>query len=663
MKRLLLFLLSIVITSGVTSQTVQFASEIKDFSTQAGMSNEYTADQLLGKPNAMPQGGDNACSWMPKDPNSYMDYVVVGFEKAMPIKQVAIFENFNAGAIQSVYLQNKKGKFQSIHSIKKGFEAKGKNVFRLTFEMTDFDVYGVKVVLFPSQVPGNNQLDAIGISDSEKPIEAKINAVEIAKFDSEPENLGTGVNTNYADFVPAIAPDGKTLYFIRRDYPKNIGGGSDDIWISKYKNGVWSTALNAGAPLNNSRINSASSITPDGNTMLMLYYKEDGSSEHGVHISRKTENGWSQPVIQEIENYFNDDRYNEFNLSNDGKTMIMTVKRDFGKGGKDLHVSFKEGENKWSEPMNMGDVINTASDENSPFLASDNKTLYFSSKGFSTYGSADIFMTKRLDESWMNWTEPVNLGNKINTPDWDAYFRIPASADYVYYTSTNGTASGELDIFRLKLPEEVKPAPVFLVKGRVLNKETKQAVKARLNYENLKTNKIVGEATSNPKTGEYQIVLPYGENYGYFASVSRYYAVNQNLDATNLKEYKEVVQDIYLSPIKVGEVVRLNNIFFETAKADLKNESFAELDRVVKLLKENQSLKIQIQGHTDNVGSDVANQSLSDSRAKSVVNYLVSKGVNSERLLSKGFGETQPLKTNDTEEGRAWNRRVEFKIL
>jgi outer membrane protein OmpA-like peptidoglycan-associated protein len=269
-------------------------------------------------------------------------------------------------------------------------------------------------------------------------------------------------------------------------------------------------------------------------------------------------------------------------------------------------------------------------------------------------------MSRRLDDTWQKWSEPVNLGPEINTNDWDAYYSVAASGDVAYMVSSAG-GFGNSDIVRITLKEEVRPNPVALVSGKVLDQKTGKPVEATITYYSLADNIEAGTARSNA-TGDYSIVLPYGKAYGFRAQAGGYYAVSENLDLTGLKSYQEIKRDLFLVPIEIGQVVRLNNIFFESGKATLKPESFEELDRVVKLLTDNPTMEIDLAGHTDNVGTDEANQQLSDDRSKAVYDYLTSKGILASRLSTKGYGETKPIDTNDTEDGRSKNRRVEFTI-
>jgi outer membrane protein OmpA-like peptidoglycan-associated protein len=498
-------------------------------------------------------------------------------------------------------------------------------------------------------------------------VKHQINLIPGIKYNSMPENLGYNVNTRSSEICPIVTPDGQGLFFIRIEDPENTGGTDDYSDIYYAKSGAdkkWQAAVNLKKPLNNSSTNSVNSVTPDGNTLFLLHtYNEDGTFKSGgLSISNKTGNTWEVPKDITVLDHYNLNDYNEFCMSNDKKIIIMAVEREQTYGEKDLYVSFNIDGPLWSVPLNLGPVVNSKNGEISPFLAADNTTLYFSSDGHPGYGNNDIFLTRRLDDSWTNWSKPENLGKPINTNDWDAYYSVPASGEYAYFVSAK-SGYGNSDIFRIKLPEMARPNPVVLVKGKVLNQKTRLPLKAIINYFDLQDANTFGTAMSNPETGYYQITLPAGRLYGFLASSDKFISVNENVDLKDLGEYKELERDLYLVPIEIGEKVRLNNIFFATGKWDLLPESFAELDKLVKILNDNPNMVIEINGHTDNVGNDESNLALSQKRAAAVVTYLLGKGISNTRLDSKGFGETQPVAPNETEEGRALNRRVEFVII
>ena len=522
-----------------------------------------------------------------------------------------------------------------------------------------------------------------------------------------PENLGDAINSEFTELNPVISPDGKTLYFSRVSHPQNTVAkkGSQDVWFSENQGGYWTGARRMPAPVNREEHNALYSITPDGNTMLTHWVNHDGGdlSIRGFAIIKKSGGGWGQPEKLDIPGLDNLSRgiYETACLANDGKTLLMAYSTKKGSNEDDLYVSVRDKAGKWSKPAGLGGDINTGKfTETTPFLASDGVTLYFSSNRDGGLGSNDIYVTRRLENSWQKWTRPINVGPPINTPEYDAYYSVAASGDFAYLVTYKG-GKGKADVVRLKLkadqpapvPEapptvaqtlekpqpkpEVAPVPakpdskqsnpVVLLTGKLLDPKTKKVPpNARIIYESLPDGAELGVATPDPITGEYKIVLPYGKKYGITAQVPGYVAPSQNLDLTNSKGagYLELPdRNISLVPIEAGQTVKLNNIFFETGKAELQAESFPELNRVVELLNTNPKLVIEIDGHTDNVGTDENNLKLAQDRAASVKNYLFSKNVKSGRVTSKGFGESKPVATNDTDEGRQLNRRVEFMIV
>jgi outer membrane protein OmpA-like peptidoglycan-associated protein len=340
-------------------------------------------------------------------------------------------------------------------------------------------------------------------------------------------------------------------------------------------------------------------------------------------------------------------------------------------------VSFSKNDSTWSEPLNLGKTVNTASEEEAPFLAADNKTLYFSSKGFSGYGGSDLYRSIRLDDTWTKWSEPENLGPEINSKFDDLFFNIPSNSDFGYFSK--GVADNNVDIFRLKLPPFMLPDPVVLVKGKLIDQKTGLPIGSKIIFETLPDGKEAGIAQSDPQTGEYEIQLPVGKQYGIRAEAKDHLSTNQNLDLRKIA-YGPVKQDLALVPIGAGDkpvvvepieitpiavnvTIPLNNIFFDFDKASLRSESFSELNRVVALMAERKSMTVEISGYTDNLGPDAYNMKLSERRAKSVSNYLVEKGVDSSRITTTWFGETKPVDTTNTKAGNRKNRRVEFKIL
>ncbi|MBK6522582.1 MAG: OmpA family protein [Sphingobacteriaceae bacterium] len=478
----------------------------------------------------------------------------------------------------------------------------------------------------------------------------------------ELESLGPNVNSKYYELAPYITPDGMKLFVVRGDHPENTKSPdypNQDVWYSKKLNdGSWDKAKHLGFPFNTSRYSSIIGQSSDGNTRYIKgYYSKGEYIKSGFSVSYLKEDGWTDPKGFDVPKYAKMQKSKTVSncISASNNILLMAFCEDEKLDQHDIYVSIYK-DNDWSRPLKLGPKINTAYSDGTPFLASDNVTLYFSSDKPGGYGSADIYMSKRLDDTWQNWTDPVNLGPQINSNAWDAYFTIPASGDY-FYMIRDG------DVVKIKAKEEQKPNPVVLVRGNVLNAKTKDPIGTSISYFDLATGNELGIATSNPKTGEYTIILPYGKNYSFKATQSGFYSVTENMDLSNVSSYKEINKNLLLSPIETGQVIRINNIFFETAKSVLKSESFFELDNLVKLLNDNPIMEIFIAGHTDNIGNDEYNNKLSKERAAAVVTYLTSKGVVAARLTSDGFGKSKPLADNSTDEGKSLNRRVEFTII
>lgn len=483
-----------------------------------------------------------------------------------------------------------------------------------------------------------------------------------AQTNFEVINLGSNVNSGLSELAPYITPDGKKLFFVRQNDPQNSFSPqfpNQDTWFSKYLgNGNWDKAQHLGYPFNTDRYNSIIGQSSDGNIRFLKGYLKNGEYvKSGFSISILEKDGWTEPKGFDVPKYAKLQKSKTVSncISASNNILLMAFGENESDDVHSIYVSlFKD--NGWSKPLKLGSAINSGYGDSTPFLAPDNVTLYFSSYRPGGFGNADIYMSKRLDDTWLNWSTPVNLGKEINSEAWDAYFSIPASGDY-FYMVKNG------DIVKIKAKEEQKPNPVVLIYGQVLNAKTNEPLGTSINYIDLSTGNEIGVAKSNPKTGEFTIILPYGKSYAFKATENGFYSVNESIDLSDTKAYREINKNLLLSPIETGQVIRINNIFFETAKSILKQESYYELENLFKLLKDNPTMEIEINGHTDNIGNTEYNLVLSKERAQAVVDYLVTKGISNSRLKSNGYGKSKPLIENNTDEARALNRRVEFIII
>jgi len=670
MKNLLHFFFSLFAFQSLAQ--VQWASQVIGVSSEfrgANTPNQYQANQVVGKPNVLPFFGISPCAWVPHIAlNQSKEWLKVGFEKPQSIEQIVVAENYNAGAIIEIFAYDTENKEYKVYqrAAHEGGRANG-NLWHLEIEKTPYKVAALKIVMSNEDNFGWTHIDAIGICEKKQKVEVKINLAKDIGLPTNIESLGATINSPYEEILPIIATDGKTLYFDRKNHPENTKGyqENDDIWFSQFQDGKWTSAQKMPAPLNNRNHNYVCTALPDGNTLLLgNKYLSADSCVAGLSISQRTgKNTWSFPKEVIIKEYLNRSIYSEFYLANNQKILLLAVEGMDTNGDRDLYVSFLEDDGKWSKPKNLGKTINSAGTEMTPFLASDLKTLYFSSNGFSGYGNADVYISRRLDDSWTSWSEPMNLGNQFNSPEWEASYSIDAAGEYAYFVSYKNSINESADIFRAKLPTDAKPDPVMIISGKVLSAKTNLPVAASIVYETLPDGKEAGRANADPVTGEYKITLPLRSQYGFWAKADGYLSVDENINLKDSSSFIEITRDLLLAPIEVGQYVRLNNIFFAQGKADFMDGSLPELKRIVKIMQENTKMKIEIAGHTDIDGSTVANFKLSEQRIQSIQKYMTSQGIDISRIKTVAYGETKPISTARTDEAKYLNRRVEFRIL
>lgn len=690
------------------SQEIQWATSV-NYDNEISNKDGYNARKAIGAPDVENYGKyvKNAATVNPNK-NSFL---WVDFATPIETKQILILESNGAGFVSKVELVDAvAGTTETVYEQPTSTIAANYRLFRIVLPDKSKKTKQLKIKF--STKKEQQQIDAIGISSADteftlndvlnKYAKSKVafnesgndptlnNAVALfnasavnvlnIKKDSErigeplkkgeSGNLGRDVNSVYNEIAPIISPDEQTLFFIRADAPENTYGwkeSSEDICFSEYDNQkqLWGVAKHMGLPFNKSDFNKIVGITPDGNTVLIKgLYKNGEYKGRGFSFSHKIINGWSEPEQIKLKGFDNmvEGTHQGSFLSNDGKTILLSFSEKEGSDNNDLYVSFLEDDGKWSRPKSLGKIINNQANDDTPFLASDGVTLYFSSDRIGGLGKRDIYLSKRLDNTWLNWSTPVNLGASVNTSGDDANYSIAASGYYAYMVSSRNSIGGT-DIVRIKLKDEIKPNPVVLINGQVFNAKTNQPIDAAISYQILADGTEQGIARTNPENGNYKIVLPYGKHYSFLAKADGFLAVSDNLDLSTTMEYKELKRDLYLVPIEIGEIVRLNNIFFDLAKATLKEESFPELNRLFKYMLDNPIMEIEISGHTDNIGSEQANILLSQDRANAVKAFLVSKAIAETRIIAKGYGKSKPVTTNETEEGRQFNRRVEFSIL
>ncbi|MGI9543217.1 MAG: OmpA family protein [Cyclobacteriaceae bacterium] len=522
----------------------------------------------------------------------------------------------------------------------------------------------------------------------------------------EQEGLGVLINSPYDELDPVLDPTGTTLYFTRTKHPQNSGGKRDqgDIWISQLEGGQWSEAQNPGAPLNNNKKNTVIGFSANGSLMYLAdSYTRKGMTGKGITFSRKTPSGWSKPQVMPIDYFHNKSDLQSMCISEDGKIMILSVESFSTYGAEDLYVSFLQNNGKWSEPKNLGPIVNSKYQEMTPKLAADNVTLFFASNGHGGFGSRDIFSTKRIDDSWVNWSTPENLGRKVNTKGIELSYFIPSSGDYAYMVSTqNSDGYGDVKRVRIKpeerpnnkiepilasidtvqkLPEpdtvivitkepvnetieaihEIVTNPKVTLEGSVSNSQTNNPVFATIWFQDLSGGIDQSVVSSNVSTGDFSVNLPTSSRYKVTIKADGYlnYETEVELEPGNENQLNT---DFALTPLEVGVTVQLENVLFEKSTTNLLQDSYPELDRVAQMMEDNPTMEIELSGHTDNRGSAKLNLKLSQDRVQTVVLYLVGKGVVRSRMTGRGFGGTRPISSNRSEETRKLNRRVEFTI-
>lgn len=550
------------------------------------------------------------------------------------------------------------------------------------------------------------------------------------------------VNTFRHEAAPVVSPDGNTLYFFVQDHPENTMGKDDtqDIWMSKRDaEGVWSPAEHLRSPFNIHRSNQVFTVFDDGSLFI-----RGGKSKGEKGFSMVNGGSLREIPVKDFKN-MNKGRFYGASMSADMKHMILYFSEKENSPMSDLFVSHAQPDGNWTKPMKL--KLSTTLDDLGPFIAPDQKTLYFASArpGAGRQGGTDIYKTTRLDDTWENWSEPVNLGKPINTSALDFYFTIDREGKVYTSRANKALEGGQLDLYMLVpktfsvflkgvvlneknqdpisgaevkvtasgkepaalrsnntgnfeskmpetsalsfnaaaagfLPKEIKIAlpellkdttihveillkPVakkLLLAGNVYDKKTEKQIPAKVIIA-MKGDRKAG-TPADASRGSYEKEIPKLGWYMISASAEGYMNATDSIQA-DTEELSPFIRDLYLAPIEVGLTVRLKNIYFDFDKTTLKKESFTELNKVVEFLRQNSTVEIEISGHTDNKGSDDYNANLSQGRSQSVVDYLISQGIESGRLTAMGYGEAKPIDTNDTDAGRANNRRVEFTIL
>jgi outer membrane protein OmpA-like peptidoglycan-associated protein/tetratricopeptide (TPR) repeat protein len=470
-----------------------------------------------------------------------------------------------------------------------------------------------------------------------------------------PKNVGSGVNTAESEYWPSLTIDGKELVFTRR-----LNNYNEDFFSSIQMDTGWDKAQSLKGNINTRDNEGAQSISQDGQVIVFAANnRRDGWGNFDIYVTYLTPQGWGDAI--NVGNKINSDQWDsQPSLSPDKRDLYFASRRPGGLGGSDIYVSRLLPNGRWGEPENMGPGINTSGDEQCPFIHADNQTLYFTSNYWPGYGDDDLFYTRKGPNE--SWSKPLNLGYPINTIHKEGTLFISSNGTTAYYASDRGDSKGGLDIYSFDLREDIRPYKTLWVKGQVFDQKTKQGLPSAVELIDLKTKQTLSRVQTDEQ-GTYLITLPVGKDYAFNVNRQGYLFYSDNFLLTEKSPDSVYKKDIPLQPIEINASVVLKNIFFPTKEFVLNPESQVELDKVVQLLTDNPTVKIQITGHTDNIGKPADNLVLSNNRAKAVVNYLKEKGIAVNRLSFKGFGETKPMAPNTSDDGRSKNRRTEMVVI
>lgn len=484
-------------------------------------------------------------------------------------------------------------------------------------------------------------------------------ALERQKIDSLPGDLivineGDSVNSPLSEYFPSLTIDQKQIIVTR----KVRGGTDEDFYASSKKDGKWNSAMPLAGEINTPLKEGAQQISQDGKWLVYTGQYPDGYGSFDIYFSILNAEGWSAKINAgpKVNSAFWESAPC---LSPDKTELYFSSDRPGGYGGIDLYVSRMLANGKWSEAINLGPAINTAGDETGPFMHADNQTLYFTSNGHPGYGGEDIYLAKRKADGFQ---KPYNLGFPINTIHNESTLTVTADGTKAYYASDREDSRGGMDIYHFDLKPSIRPLPTTWVQGKVYDSLTGDGLSAVVELIDLESKRVVSQVETDAD-GMYLTTLPLGKNYAFSVNKKGYLFHSARFALTDSIGTEHFKMDIPLKPFSVGSKIVLHNILFETGKSDLLPESLIELAKVVQLMQENPAFKIEISGHTDNIGKATDNLSLSTARAKRVVEFLISRGIASGRLRSVGYGADKPIADNNTAEGRSLNRRTELLVV
>ncbi len=475
--------------------------------------------------------------------------------------------------------------------------------------------------------------------------------------------LSDTVNSHVMQYFPVLTADQEELIFTRR-FVERPDDDEDLMISSKNDRGRWmfpvSISKNINTPLNEGTC----TISADGRKLIFTSCAgRNGLGSCDLFESLKIGEEWTTP--RNLGPAINSSEWeSQPSLSADGRTLYFVSDRRGGLGRRDIWVSTLDEKGEWTRAKNAGKPVNSVYDEMSPFIHANNRTLFFASNGLPGFGGYDVYYLEK--DSADNWMDPVNFGAPVNDHKDQFSLFITADGKKGYYSHEEAKAEGHSasKIYEIEIPREgfIKFRSNY-VKGVIRDLQTKKPLKARIELININKNKVEAVVESDSISGQYLMVLTQGAEYALYINRSQYLFQSLNFNYSEVADFKPIIMDVDLERIKVGSRVILKNIFFEVDKFELQEKSMTELQKISQFLKANTQIRLEISGHTDNTGSAVYNRQLSEKRARSVYDYLINNGVDPKRLLTKGYGPDAPVASNDSEEGRTLNRRIEFKIL
>ena len=474
-----------------------------------------------------------------------------------------------------------------------------------------------------------------------------------------PQNLGPAVNSEQAEYFPSITADNEFVYFTVNNkqgrYP------NEDIYSAQFLDGEWKAREAVKGVNKQNTQEGAHSITQDGRYLFFASDRmEDNYGRFDIYIAKKVGEEWRAPV--NMGRAINSRNWeSQPVISADSKQLFLVRKSDDGYGGSDIYVSTIDGNGQFGELQNLSGVINTPGDEQRPYLHPDGKTLYFASNGHPGLGKTDVYKSSLKENG--EWSVPVNLGYPINSSEVEFGLYVAADGKTAYFSSNREGGFGDMDIYSFELPRSAQPAVVISVKGLVRDRISKEYLRANIKISELESGAVYKTLSSDVVNGSFLVTLPAGYNYSYAANVEGYLPYSASFSLEDSLEGKVLELIAEMTRIGVGQEFILKNIFFSSGQAVLKESSKVELAVLLDYLQENNSLKLEVGGHTDSDGTEEYNLILSEQRAKAVFDYLLKQGVSSSRLTYKGYGESQAIVPNDSEENKGINRRTAFKVI